>query len=166
MWRLLEPWQLQQLQRLSTLDPERVETMLNTLWASYPGLFEELAISAVDAEELGVDACSERIRIAPDLVESEVVAFRNRPERMQMMVEHEAGVARLAGSRIPVWEVVREFRKLGSVERLTEAFRSLSRLELAAALKYAEGHPEEIENQIVRYENILGRRRTEYPFAR
>lgn len=166
MWRLLEPWQLQQLQRLSTLDPERVETILNTLWASYPGLYEELAIAAVDADSLGVSECSERIRISPESVEHEVIAFRNRPERIQMMVEQESGVARLTESRVPVWEVVREYRKLGSVERLTETFRTLSRLELAAALKYAESHPEEIENQILRYEDLLGKRRTEYPFTR
>jgi uncharacterized protein (DUF433 family) len=166
MWRILESWQIEQLKRLSTLEPERVETMLNTLWASYPGLYEELAISAVDTDSLGVGACSDRLGRTPEEVEQEVVAFRNRPERMQLMVENDGGVARLSSSRIPVWEVVREYRKLGSVERLTSAFPNLSRPELAAALKFAESHPEEIEDHIARYEDMLVKRRREYPFAR
>ncbi len=52
MWARLEPWQLLQLQRIAKFDPERVESFLNTLWTQYPGLLHELAISAVDQEQL------------------------------------------------------------------------------------------------------------------
>jgi uncharacterized protein (DUF433 family) len=167
MWKVIEPWQLAQLQRLSTLDPERVETMLNTLWNSYPGLYEELAVGAVDQDALGVEACAERIHVEADEVERQVVAFRtNAASRPEFMVVHDGAVARLSEGRVAVWEVVREYRKLGSVERLAASFPSLTQRELAAALKYAEAHPEEIETQISRYEEVLSKRRTEYPFAR
>lgn len=166
MWKVIEPWQLAQMQRLAALDPERVETMLNTLWNSYPGLYEELAVSAVDQDALGVEACAERIHVAAAEVERQVFAFRTNAVRPDLMVVLDGTVARLSEGRVAVWEVVREYRKLGSVERLAASFPSLTQRELAAALKYAEANPEEIESQISRYEEVLGKRRAEYPFAR
>jgi uncharacterized protein (DUF433 family) len=67
---------------------------------------------------------------------------------------------------VAVWEIVREYRKIGSVERLERSFPSLTRGELAAALKYAEHNPEEIENRILRYEDVRHRRLLQYPYAR
>ncbi|MGV3615480.1 MAG: DUF433 domain-containing protein [Fimbriimonas sp.] len=166
MWRVIEPWQLAQLQRMAALDPERVETVLNTLWKSYPGLFEELAVSAVDQRDLSVDACADRIDVDAAEVERQLFAFRNTSVRPDRLVVHDGTVARLSEGQVAVWEVVREYRKLGSVERLAASFPSLTHRELAAALKYAEAHPDEVEAQIERYETALGKRRAEYPFAR
>ncbi len=166
MWRVIEPWQLQQLQRMASLDPERVETVLNTLWNSYPGLFEELAVSAVDHEALTLDECAERIGTDSAEVGRQLFAFRTTCVREDRLVVLDGTVARLSEGQVAVWEVVREYRKLGSVERLAAAFPSLTQRELAAALKYAEANPEEIEAQITRYEEAVGKRRAEYPFAR
>jgi uncharacterized protein (DUF433 family) len=168
MWTLLEPWQITQLQRLAAHDAERVETVLNTLWRQYPGLLEELAISAVDQEELGVEECASLLRMDIDAVNQRLAAFRKRaidPETT-IVLDDLTSVARLSEGQVAVWEVVREYRKLGSVERLASAFPGLTEPELAAALKYADGNPEEIEALILRYEEALTRRRSEYPYAR
>jgi uncharacterized protein (DUF433 family) len=168
MWRVLEPWQLQQLQRLAAADPERVETVLNTLWNGFPELFRDLATAAVDQQELSVDRCASLLDVEPEAIEERLEAVRKRELRVDHAVVHDelGNVARLAECRVAVWEVVREFRKLGSVERLTEAFPWLSTGELAAALGYAEQNPAEIEDQISQYESVLEKRRAEYPFAR
>ncbi len=168
MWNVLEPWQLGQLQRLASLDSERAETILNTLWKSYPGLFEEMAISAVDHEVLSVDECASRLKNTAAEVEAMLLRFRQRSLRIdRAVVFHEgSSIARLHESQLSVWEIIREFRKLGSVERLEETFPSVPRIELAAALTYAEEHPKEIEDQILMYEEAVMKRRAEYPFAR
>jgi len=168
MWTTYDSWQLRQLQRLAQVDAERVETMLNTLWNSYPGLFADLAVAAVDQEQLSVDACATLLQVDPAEVDRRLIDFRNRAASPgdQAVVVEAGSCAKLADSHIAVWEIVREFRKLGSVERLTEAFPSLPKTELAAALIYAEQNPGEIETQISRYEEILQKKRSEYPFMR
>jgi uncharacterized protein (DUF433 family) len=169
MWTTYEHWQLNQLQRLAQADPERVETILNTVWNSYPGLLADLAIAAVDQEQLGVSECSELLVIPVEEVETRLREFRSKSSRFEYewAVVVDAGkVAKLAESQICVWEIVREFRKLGSVERLTEAFPTLPKSELAAALVYAEQNPAEIEGQISRYEELIQKKRAEYPFTR
>jgi uncharacterized protein (DUF433 family) len=191
MWTTYEHWQLIQLRRLSKIDPERVETMLNTLWNSYPGLLTDLSIAAVDQEQLSVDACAKLLNIPTSEVDQRLLEFRNRSVQKDCdwavvvdegscakladsriedcdwaVVVDEGSCAKLADSRIAVWEIVREYRKLGSVERLTEAFPSLPKSELAAALVYAEQNPGEIESQISRYEEMLQKKRAEYPFMR
>lgn len=167
MWHVLEPWQFSQLKRLASFDREHIETILNTAWTAYPGLFEEVCISAVDQEQLTIARCAEVLGEPESRVEELLRAFRSRPSQsMASVVRDERAVARLAEGHVAVWEIVREYRKLGSVERLVDSFTSLSRGELAAALKYAEQNPAEIENQISRYEELLAKRRAEYPFAR
>ena len=167
MWHVLEPWQFTQLKRLASFDPERVETTMNTIWNAYPGLFEEVCVSAVDQEQLTVARCAEILGIPEGRVEEHLHDFRARPPQpAAAVVRDERAVARLAEGHVAVWEIVREYRKLGSVERLVDSFTSLSRGELAAALKYAEQNPAEIEAHIARYEELLAKRRAEYPFAR
>ena len=170
MWTKFEPWQLAQLQRLGQLDPERVETILNTLWHSYPGLLGDLAIAAVDQEQLSLEACASLLEITVEDVESRLIEFRQKSARFDydwaVVMDGNSSVARLADSQVAVWEIVREFRKLGSVERLTESFPSLPKSELAAALVYAEQNPGEIEGQILRYEEMIEKKRSEYPFMR
>lgn len=170
MWTTIESWQLAQLQRLSTTDPERVETILNTLWNSYPGLLNDLGIAAVDQEQLSVDDCAVLLSIDSAAVEAKLVEFRQKNTKCDydwaVVVDHQSSVAKLVDSHVAVWEIVREFRKLGSVERLTEAFPSLPKSELAAALVYAEQNPSEIESQIIKYEEVLQRKRAEYPFMK
>lgn len=166
MWTTMKPWQLEQLQRLSQLDPERAETILNTLWRMFPGLLEEVAISAVDQETLSVGECAALLSIDPMEVEERLIAFRCHIRHVNRCVVIDRDVARLAEGQVAVWEVVREYRKLGSVVRLKESFPALSEGELAAALVYARDHPQEIEQKINEFESIAIRRRAEYPFMR
>ena len=167
MWHVLEPWQFSQLKRLATFDPERIETTMNVVWNSAPGLFEEVCVSGVDQEQLTVSRCAELLGVPEERVEELLRQFRSRPPQpASAVVRDDRAVARLAEGHVAVWEIVREYRKLGSVERLVDSFTTLSRGELAAALKYAEQNPAEIEAQIARYEEILAKRRAEYPYAR
>lgn len=170
MWTTFESWQLGQLQRLSQTDPERVETILNTIWKSYPGLLSDLAIAAVDQEQLSVDGCAELLDTDTDKVERCLMEFRQKNAKFEydwaVVVDNGSSIAKLVDSHVAIWEIVREFRKLGSVERLTEAFPSLPKSELAAALVYAEQNPSEIEEQINKYETILQKKRAEYPFMK
>jgi uncharacterized protein (DUF433 family) len=162
----MEHWQLAQLERLAQLDPERVETMLNTLWRSYPGLLEELATQALDREEITLERYASTLGLSAEEAEAKLHAYRNAGFRLETAVVHSQNIARLAKGQVAVWEVVREYRKLGSVEMLKQAFPSLSESELAAALRYAERNYEEIQAQIDGYESMLARRRAEYPFAK
>lgn len=167
MWHVVEDWQLTQLRRLASLDSERAEAVLNTVWNSYPGLFEQVALSAVDQNELSIEKCAELLNIEPEAVMFRLMQFRKAAARnLGVAIVHEPGkAAKLAGGSVTVWEIVREYRKIGSVELLTASFPSLSATELAAALKYAAQHSEEIEEQIRLYEETVARRRSEYPFA-
>ncbi len=169
MWARLEPWQLLQLQRIAKFDPERVESFLNTLWTQYPGLLHELAISAVDQEQLSVDECADRLNVSAESVHEHLLQFRHCSRTIECAVVHDESskaVARLAEGRVAVWELVREYRKLGSVEELQSAFPMLAQGELAAALRYAQENSEEIQALIDEYEMVLAKRRAEYPYAR
>lgn len=168
MWVRHESWQLPQLQRLGKLDPERLETVLNTLWRQYPDLFAELAIAAVDQEELSVIECCDRLHLSPEQVEERLIAYRRAVVPIDSAVVHDdtkKHVARLAKGQAAVWEVVREYRKLGSVERLRESFPGVTEGELAAALRYAQENREEVEALIEEYESVLAQRRAVYPYA-
>jgi len=138
-------WQVAELARLGLTDPQRAERALNAVWAAMPGLYEELARSA------GIPC--------DDGPETDVASFA--------LVETGGGsVARLADSRIAVWEIVREHRRSGSVEQLIIAFPSVERDELQAAIDYASRNAQEIDMLIERYESMLEQRRAQYPYAR
>jgi uncharacterized protein (DUF433 family) len=168
MWTSVEPWQLTQLQRLAILDPERVESLLNHLYNVQPTLLLDLAISAVDQEEMSVCQCAQMTGLNEDQVESQLYAHRNRSVRAEAVVsfDGERHIARLAKGGVAVWEVVRAFRQRGSINGLVEAFPSVSMNELLAALAYAEKNAEEIEDQISTYEAVRQRKQAEYPFVR
>ena len=167
MWRKFEPWQIAQLQRLANIDLERAESVLNTVWSQYPGLYEQMALFALDQKQLEVEQCAKLLSVD----EAECV---ERLQRLRATLENReaTGVvvepgqaAKVAAGSAAVWEIVREYRKIGSVERLVESFPSLSTAELVAALNYARQHPDEIEEMITKYEQALERRRNAYPFA-
>ncbi|MHB8637033.1 MAG: DUF433 domain-containing protein [Fimbriimonadaceae bacterium] len=141
-------WQLTELARLGKSDRARAERVLNALWAAMPGLFEEFAQAAgvtVDVDQ-------------PANVPSEP-AFA-------LVETSESSVARLAESRIAVWEVVRAHRQSGSMDALGSAFASVDREALEAALDYGLLHREEIDLLIERYESMIENRRAQYPYAR
>jgi uncharacterized protein (DUF433 family) len=61
--------------------------------------------------------------------------------------------ARVAGSGIEVWEVIRAYRTLeGDFKRLKRAYHWLPEPQLRAALGYYAAYPDEIDRQIARNE--------------
>lgn len=58
------------------------------------------------------------------------------------------GDACIAGTRIPVWDLV-QYRRLGASEaKILEAYPQLTATNLAQAWQYATAHPDEIEAAI------------------
>lgn len=167
MYRRLEIWQLTQLQRLASLDPEHAEKILNTVWTQYPGLYEQLVLSALEQRHLSVEESAKRLGVSEDECVARLKMYRKSLENDEpAAIVHEPGqAARVAGGIATVWEIVRMYRKMRSVEALVDAFPSLTTGELGAALDYAQRHAEEIEGFISRYEEALEKRRTSYPFA-
>jgi uncharacterized protein (DUF433 family) len=111
-----------------------------TVWAEAdPASFEEF-VARLRAE-------------LPDDFES-LSRFAAETERADENWIHkdERGVARIRATQVAVWEVVRTFRTLGSVEELKAKFVVLTEGELRAALAYAGQNPDEISAQINRYE--------------
>ena len=132
MWARLEPWQMPQLQRLAKLAPQRVESLFNTLWIQYPGLYEALAIAAVDQEMLSVEACADLLQVPTWVVEEKLIQDRRSTVSIESAVVHDdshKNVARLANGQVGVWEVVREYRTMGSVEQLRGLFAECAKLD-------------------------------------
>lgn len=75
--------------------------------------------------------------------------------------------ARVAGTGIDVFEVIRTFREVGEDwERLKAAYHWLSELQVRAALAYAKAYPEEIERRLsMEGDWTPGRVKVEYPFT-
>lgn len=172
MWRPFESWQLNQLEKLADSDPERFESILNVVWAQHPGLLKQLALAAIEDGALSINDAAKVLDIPVDMVQEQVLLSRVESRRSHIgagsaVIVYESGSeARLAGGKIAVWEVVRAYRRLGSMERLRETFPSLTPVELAAAVDYAAKNPGEIEDQIEKYESLLERRRSLYPYAK
>jgi uncharacterized protein (DUF433 family) len=84
-------------------------------------------------------------------------------------VEHicvdEKGVARIAGRRTKVYQIVLDKRKLGTVEEIQRAYPDLRLAEIHAALAYYYDHQEEIDSQIDEYRRLSEeiRAKTENP---
>lgn len=168
MWAILDHWQLNQLQRLAKQDPERIERILNQVWAEHPGLFEELAIAAVDQEMLPVEQCADLLKTTPEAILERRASMRRAALRVDCAIEFDEAtkMARITDSKIAVWEVVRQFRITNSIEAVVEALPSLTEAQVAAAVKYADEHPREIDSLIHAYEVVRGKRKEAYPFAR
>jgi predicted HTH domain antitoxin/uncharacterized protein (DUF433 family) len=166
MWTPMEPWQVAQLERLSSIDHDKVESALNDLWDAHPEMLEQITISAIDQEQITLDRGAQILRMSEADVEQKLAEFQRRALKRCCVVVCEGSVAKLADGGLPVWEVVRVFRKLGTFEKLQEAFSGVSLQTLESALAYAELNGAEIEQQIARYEELLERRRAEYPYVR
>jgi uncharacterized protein (DUF433 family) len=167
MWNPFEKWQLNQLSKLSNLDQQRVETMLNTLYRQYPDLFQELVIMAVHANEITIERGAELLQMPTAEIDARVQVYR-RQEAVaiqEIKLDQDSRIARLQSGGVAIWEIVRELRKLGSVDRIESSFPALTKKDIAAALRYAQLHPEEIERQIKDYEDSLSRKRIVYPHA-
>ncbi|HRJ27318.1 MAG TPA: hypothetical protein PLO61_07405 [Fimbriimonadaceae bacterium] len=163
-----ETWQLTQLARIARQNPNRIEMVLNALWQASPGLFEDLAIAAVDQEMLSIQECAEKLGLTEAGVESKLREYRRSQCQYGAPIvrdlEHGC-VAKLSGSQIAIWEIVRAHRKLGSLEAVQARYPGIDEIELQSALAYAEENPVEIEAQIRQYDEMRARKQVEYPFA-
>jgi uncharacterized protein (DUF433 family)/predicted HTH domain antitoxin len=175
MQKAFEPWQLKQLVRLSQHTPHRAQEVLNLIWSSQPNLYSELAIAAVDQEQLSVDRCAEILQLSVIEVEALLVSYRQSSHQptletptpvTQAVVHGEGALARLPESGVAVWEVVRKYRQAGSWQALLEAFPSVNVNELSMALEYANEHRQEVNSAIEHYEAMLEKRKSLYPYAR
>jgi uncharacterized protein (DUF433 family) len=162
-----EPWQLAQLQRLASIDRPRCVAAIQSLFEADPALYEALVILATDQRTLTLEEAAERLCATVADVEVRLQAFRSQElaEEGLVTLDGPTKTARLANGAIAVWEIVREYRRVGSVELLETSFPGLSRAEVSAALRYARAQPEEINMQIARYEEAMERRRVVYPNA-
>lgn len=167
MGKPLSQWTLCELCRIAETDHQRVDRIVEALWAAHPRLLSELAIAAVDHGEITAEDAAHALSVSPEEVTSRVETFRKDARPKAPIVEDDgAGIARLAEGHVPVWEVVREYRKTHDLESLATAFPALTNTELEAAVIYGNEHPDEIDNLITTYENMQDRKRAEYPFAK
>ena len=167
MGKPLSQWALGELCRLADRDPQRAERIMEALWTTHPRLLGELAISAVDLNEITAEEAAAVLGVSPEEVRSRVETFRKAERPSAPIVEDDGtGIARLAEGHVPVWEVVREYRKTKSIDVLSAAFPALTDAELRAAIDYGDDHAFEIDQLIKKYEGMQNRKRTEYPFAK
>jgi uncharacterized protein (DUF433 family) len=162
MWTSLEPWQVAQLERLSRIDHDRVEAALNALWESCPEMFEQVTIAAIDDGHITLERGAQVLRASIEEIEVALADFRRKGLKRCLVVT-DGSDAKMADGGLPVWEIVRVFRKVGSIEKLQEAFAGISPQTLESALDYAAANSEEIDKQISFYEEQVELRRAEYP---
>lgn len=144
-----------------------MEELFNHLFYLQPTLLLDLAISAVDQEELSIPQCAALTGLSEEQIEAQLAAWRGKSGESEASLQvDDRGVVRIAAGQVSVWEIVHSYRRLGSIGALAEAFPSLTLRELMSALAYAEQNPAEIEDMIERYEEVRTRRQVEYPFVR
>jgi uncharacterized protein (DUF433 family) len=83
--------------------------------------------------------------VAQELIE-EGIRMRECPG-IYFASEPGGRVAKVSGTGLAVWEVLRGIRRGASVERLRRSFPHLSRLQIAAALVYGARFGDEIRRQ-------------------
>src|SRR5262249_24676183 len=91
--------------------------------------------------------------IANEMLE-EAVKMRRVPG---IVFADESGqrAARVAGTGLEVWEIIRTYRDADeSWETLREAYHWLSDYQLRAALAYAQAYPQEINEQLAEYDRF------------
>lgn len=71
----------------------------------------------------------------------------------------------VVGTGLDVWELIEMLQDYGSVERLLEDHKRLSRRSIELAQAYYVGYPEEIDEKITDNRRPLSELRELYPFA-
>lgn len=160
-------WIVDQLRRMAKTQPERFEGLVLALRQTMPAEYEELALMALDEGSLTNTTCAAVLCIGEDELDVRLEGFRNNNEDLpDGLIEVDShGVARVVETQVSVWEIVRVFRRAGSVAALKETYNALSERELRAALAYAGNNPDEIGENIRQYEAVVQRTREAYPFA-
>lgn len=156
----VQPWLIDQLAHLARLDPEAVSTALACVWQGNPEFHKRLVLGALDRRAITLVEASEALDLSAEATSARLEAFRQDPICRACCVHVEDPVrgACLVGTGITVWEVVREHRRLGGLAELESKYPSLSKMQIEAAIQYAELHPVEIDTAIEAYESRLGAR--------
>lgn len=162
-----EMWLVDQLRRMAKTQPERFEGFALRLKQALPNEYEELALMALDDGGLSNAECAVALEIGEEELDVRFEGFRNNNDDMpDGVIERDTqGVARVVDTQVAVWEIVRVFRRAGSVTALKETYNALSERELRAALAYAGSNPDEVCLCIEQYEAVVNRKREAYPFA-
>jgi uncharacterized protein (DUF433 family) len=162
-------WHLAQLLRMTRFFPERVEDAVSRLFESDPELRNDLVIGAVDQEMLSIEQAADFTGMIPSEIETRLIEFRNQMAFREVRIEADEdrpGSAKIAGAGIFVWEIMRVLQKGGSVDAVHVAFPTLNATEIRVAVDFGNAHLTEIEAEILRYEQVVKRRQSEYPYAK
>ncbi len=152
-----DAWMISQVQRMARTRPGRLTSILLQLRERHPEAFEELVLTALEHGDLSCDRCAQELGVDQPALEAKQEAFRQMVSdsaESPVISKDSHGTARVNGTMIAVWEIVRKFRKSSSVSDLRDSFTSLTELELRAALSYAGRHPDEIQGQISAYDEL------------
>lgn len=163
--RLTEPFTLSvgvadQIRAWADQDPSRVAAVLDLLRDHRPDLWRDLVLSAVATERLGLDEGARALDLDHDGLTDRLIEWRRDQAIFDSSVVCGLGLghaARLAESAVPIWEIVREFRRHQSFDQTVARIPHLRRLDVLTALDYARCHPQEIETCVAAYEAHLER---------
>lgn len=152
-----DTWMIAQVQRLANTRPERLTVILSQLKESLPEAYEELPLTALEHGDLTLSDCAGRLGVDQAELQIKQESYRTllcEANEFPMIAKDSQGTARVKGTMVAVWEIVRKFRKAASVLDLKESFPSLTELELRSALAYAGRHPDEVQAHIAAYEEL------------
>lgn len=152
-----DAWMITQVQRMAKTRPERLKAILSQMRHSLPEAYEELLLTALEHGEVTLQQCAHELGLDDAEMIMRQEAYRQLvSESLESpVISHDIqGTARVTGTMIAVWEIVRRFRKTASVSELRESFPSLTELELRSALAYAGRNPDEVQGQIAAYEEV------------
>ncbi len=152
-----DTWMIAQVQRLAKTRPEKLTAILSQLRESLPEAYEELLLTALEHGDLTFSECAGRLGVDQAELKERQESYRtllSEANEFPMIAKDSQGTARVIGTMIAVWEIVRKFRRAASVLSLKESFPSLTELELRSALAYAGRHPDEVQSHITAYEEL------------
>ncbi len=152
-----DAWMICQVQRMIRTRPERLTSILIQLKESLPEAFEEMILTALEHGDVTTERCAEELGVDQAALILKQEAFRqllSDSAESPVISKDSQGTARVKGTMIAVWEIVRKFRKSSSVSDLRDSFPSLTELELRAALAYAGRNPDEVQGQISAFDEL------------
>ncbi len=152
-----QQWTLRQLERLEARAPGATAEALRELLANHPHLREAAVVGAAEEDQITLAEGAERLGLPVDDLTHRVMEHR-RLNGTSVDPDGGPNGPRLRGSHVAVWEIVREYRRHGSLDGLARDFPAIPQKELQAALDYAETHGEEIDSFIERYESLFAHR--------
>lgn len=153
----VEPWMMLQVERLAKSRPESLARLLCALRRQHPEAFEEMVLLALEHGDLTSAEAGVQLGISEAEVSTRHERLRSKVcdgEEYSLIAFDGNGVAKVKGTVVAVWEVVRQFRRSQSVAELHAMFPSLTEMEVRSALAYAGRNPDQIHGQIRAFEEF------------